>query len=101
MNFHTASIHCTVCDKSIEGNGTVLGFPALVLLAEGFKAFYGGYAHQECMDTWARKDEFVAYFNGLVSGSDLDSPWRLVVLPSGAVGYARDLQHDCVSQSQT
>jgi hypothetical protein len=56
-----------------------------------FGDFYDGCTHQTCMDSWARKDEFVAYFNGLVEASGLSHSWRLVILRSGAVCYQRDL----------
>lgn len=55
-----------------------------------FGDFYDSCAHQTCMQSWPRRDEFVEYFNSLVDASPLSDSWKLYVLSDGRVAYERD-----------
>jgi hypothetical protein len=83
-------IKCAICAAAIGEGRDVVGFPTLVPVFSEFGKFYDGCVHQECMDTWIRKHEFIAYFNSLVEESNLPVSWQLVELPSGSVRFERE-----------
>ena len=91
MGLCTPFTNCAVCNEPLGSERSVLGFPDLVPMFSDFGDFYDGCAHQDCIDRWSRRDEFVACFNGLVEATSLNPSWRLVVRPSGTVCYQRDL----------
>ncbi|WP_411881682.1 hypothetical protein [Polaromonas sp. YR568] len=84
---------CPICHKPIGENTEVIGFPDLVPMFSQFDGdFYDSCAHQACLDSWPRRDEFVAYFNKLVAESSLSKSWQLHVLANGRVVYERSLK---------
>lgn len=90
MALCTSFSECPICHKAIGNETEVIGFPDLVPLFNQFDGdFYDSCAHQACLDSWTRRDEFVAYFNELVEASPLAASWRLRILPSGKVVYER------------
>jgi len=84
---------CPICHKPIGETAEVIGFPDLVPMFSQFDGdFYDSCAHQACLDSWLRRDEFVAYFNQLVEESSLSKSWQLHVLATGRVVYERSLK---------
>lgn len=84
---------CPICHKPIGETAEVIGFPDLVPMFSQFDGnFYDSCAHQACLDSWPRRDEFVAYFNQLVEESLLSKSLQLHVLATGRVVYGRSLK---------
>ncbi len=83
---------CAVCGESLGDTTDIIGFPDLVPMFSDFGNFYDACAHADCLKSWARRDEFVVYFNSLVDASRLDQSWNLVVMPSGYVTYRKALE---------
>ena len=82
---------CAVCGEPLGDTTDIIGFPDLVPMFSDFGDFYDACAHAECIKSWARRDEFVLYFNSLVDSSSLSQTWRLVVLPTGYVTYQKEV----------
>lgn len=87
MGLCTPFTKCAICADPIGADREVLGFPTLVPVFSDFGDFYDGCVHQDCIDSWARKHEFISYFNSLVEESNLPASLQLVVVPSGKVCF--------------
>jgi hypothetical protein len=90
MGLCTPFTICPVCEQPLGESAKVIGFPDLVPMISEFGDFYDSCAHQVCIQNWKRRDEFIEYFNSLVSVSGLGEKWKLYVLPDGRVAYERD-----------
>ena len=89
MAISTPYLPCPICGRALDETIGVIGFPDLLPMFDEFAEFYDAAAQSECMRTWHRRDEFVAYFNAQAVAQNVAHVWKLVVDWDGQVVYER------------
>jgi hypothetical protein len=79
---------CPLCEKPIDlAAGGYLTFPCVGLTNPRYAALDDAAVHRVCLNTWRKRDQFVALFNQALAQCPNPLPMRLLVSASGEVHW--------------
>lgn len=84
---------CAICDQPIAREEEVFSLSAVGDILSDFWRLFDANTHRECLRTWDRRDEFVAYYNQSVMETPIGIGGTLVVLEDGGVEYYSVVQY--------
>lgn len=90
MALFWAGTPCALCATPIEEAQQAIGFAALPATLSAFDELHDANVHRMCLRAWARKDEFVAQYNGLVDTWARGRASRLSLTSAGDVVHEVD-----------
>jgi hypothetical protein len=79
---------CPVCNKAIDLNaGGYIAFPCVGLTNHRYARLDDAVVHRACLNTWPKRDHFVALFNEALANCPNPLPMRLIVNEEGEVSW--------------
>ena len=86
---------CRICEATITEELEAFGLSHFgdPFDETGFWRFSGSCVHRTCLQSWAKRDEFVAYYNSSIMESPLGVGGTLVVQGDGSVEHFSVIQH--------
>lgn len=81
-------MRCPLCEKSLDIDAVgYIAFPCVGLTNPRYERLDDAAVHRACLNTWRRRDQFVALFNEALAKCPNPLPMRLIVNRSGEVSW--------------